>query len=576
MINIFKHFSRRRFSSAEIDPEDIFIDSSNLPDFDTHQFQGRMERSLSRGVFIFISSVFIIFGLVLTGRLWFLGVHKGEAYAERSEKNRLHESDVFSNRGVIFDRNGVQLAWNSTPAPENEFALRSYATSSGVAHVVGYVKYPVKDSAGIFFRKNFLGEDGVENIFNEKLSGENGVKIVETDALGRKQSESVARLPVDGENISLSLDARLSDAFYTAMRNTSEERGFTGGSAVMMDVVSGEVIVMANFPEYDSNLVTEGKKEVVVGYQNDARTPFLNRAVAGLYTPGSIIKPIVALGALQEKIISPSKEILSTGSISIQNPYFPDKSTVFNDWKAHGWVDMRKALAVSSDVYFYEIGGGYEDQLGLGVARIEKYLRMFGLGSATGFALPHEKDGLIPNPVWKESAFDGDPWRVGDTYNISIGQYGMQITPLQAASFTAALANGGKVLTPTLLAMTNKTSEANKTSEKNVQTPQNIPIDAENFEIVREGMRRAVTEGTASGLNVDFVEVAGKTGTAELGSRKQFVNSWSVGFFPYQNPRYAFAVVMEKGPHTNTIGATYVVRTTLDWMAIHAPEYFQN
>lgn len=557
--------------SSEIDPDEIFLDSSNLPQFDTHQFQGRIEKPLSPGVFIFLSSIFFIFGAVLIGRLWFLGVHKGQAYAERSEKNHLNESDVFSNRGVIFDRNGVPMAWNSTPEPENEFALRSYASSSGISHIVGYVKYPVKDSSGIFFRKNFLGEDGVENIFNEKLSGQNGVKIVETDALGRVQSESVARLPVDGENVTLTIDAHLSDVFYNAMESTASDRGFTGGSAVLMDVTNGEMIVLANYPEYDSNLVTKGDKSVVNGYQNDSRTPFLNRAISGLYTPGSIIKPIIAIGALQENIINPNKEILSTGSISIPNPYFPDKATVFNDWKAHGLVDMRRALAVSSDVYFYEIGGGFEDQIGLGIARIEKYFRLFGLGANTGFALPHEKDGLIPNPTWKESVFDGDPWRVGDTYNVSIGQYGLQITPLQAARFVSAVASNGKLVTPRLVASPSETgSNSNSDSDSELSY-----IDPKYFDIVHEGMRQAVTEGTAAGLNVGFVEVAGKTGTAELGSRKQFVNSWSVGFFPYENPRYAFAVVMEKGPHTNTIGATFVVRQVLDWMAVHAPEYFE-
>jgi len=432
-----------------------------------------------------------------------------------------------------------------------------------VAHLLGYVKYPVKDSSGIFFRKVFIGEDGVEKIANEKLSGDNGVKIVETDAVGHIQSESVARDPVDGENVTLTIDSNLSAEFYDSMKTIALEHGFTGGSAVLVDVTSGEVLVMANYPEYDPNIITDGDNSAIVSYQNDARTPFLNRAIAGLYTPGSIIKPIVAMGVLEEDLINPNEQILASGSISISNPYFPDKKTVFNDWKVHGWVDMRKAIAVSSDVYFYEVGGGFENQPGLGIARIEKYLRMFGLGESSNFVLPNEKQGVIPNEAWKEAAFDGDPWRVGDTYNVSIGQYGLQITPLQAARFVSAIANNGKLFTPKLFI---------DGTDAQFST---IFAEQKNFDVIREGMRQAVTEGTAIGLNVDFVKIAGKTGTAELGSRKQFVNSWSVGFFPYENPRYAFAVVMEKGPHTNQIGATAVMRRTVDWMHINTPEYFK-
>lgn len=585
-MNVLKNFLRRMFNVrsrrhplSEIHPDEIFLDSSNLPQFDTYQFQGRIEKPLSRNTFISISVIFSICALVFVSRLWFLGVYKGEAYALRSERNRLDESEIFSNRGVIFDRNGVPLAFNTIPPQEleaggkdnidnkenNDFALRSYATTSGIAHVVGYVKYPTKDRSGIYFRKNFLGEDGVEKIFNERLSGKNGVKIIETDALGNIHSESTSRQPQDGENITLTVDARLSDAFYTAMKKTAAERGFSGGAAVVMDIQNGDLIVLANYPEYDPKLVTEGDTSTFTAYQKDSRTPFLNRAVAGLYTPGSIIKPIVALAALKEGIIDPSRQILSTGSISIPNPYVPDKPTVFNDWKAHGLVDMRKAIAVSSDVYFYEVGGGFEGRAGLGIGRIEKYLRLFGFGEPTGIILPHEKSGTIPNPTWKEEVFNGDPWRVGDTYNVSIGQYGLQITPVQAVHFTAMIANNGKIVSPRLV------------SDSDTRSPEPlasfIDIEKKYFDIVHEGMRLAVTEGTAAGLNIPQVEIAAKTGTAELGISKQLVNSWSVGFWPYRNPKYAFAVVMERGPHSNTVGATYVVRQVFDWMSIHTPEY---
>lgn len=562
LTRLFGTHARRWRAISEIDPDEIFLDSTNLPDFDVHQFQGRLEQPLSRHTGAILGIAFLLCALIFVGRLWELGIHEGEAYAARSERNRLHESDVFANRGVIFDRNRTPLAFNTIPAPDKEFSLRGYATSSGVAHVVGYLKYPVKDSSGIYYRKNFIGQDGAEALFNDVLSGTNGVKIVETNALGEVQSESTSRAPRDGTNVSLTIDARLSDAFYQNIKATALDRGFSGGAAVMMDVNTGAILALVSYPEYDPAVVSGGDPAALAEYRNDKRTPFLDRVVSGLYTPGSIIKPIMALAALQEKIIDPRTQIMSTGSISLANPYFPDKKSVFRDWKAHGLVDMRRAIAVSSDVYFYEIGGGFEDQKGLGVTRIEQYLRMFGLGTKTGIVLDGEKEGIIPNPTWKEKVFDGDPWRVGDTYNLSIGQYGLQITPLQAVRFVAAVANRGVLVTPTLVA-TEKTGDTQK-----------IPINDEYFDIAHEGMYDAVHDGgTAAGLNIPQVKVAGKTGTAELGALKQFVNSWSVGFFPYDKPRYAFVVIMERGPHTNTIGATYVMRQTLDWMVANTPEY---
>ena len=162
---------------------------------------------------------------------------------------------------------------------------------------------------------------------------------------------------------------------------------------------------------------------MINGYINNKNKPFINRAISGLYAPGSVVKPFVALAALSEGIISPEKKIFSAGQISIPNPFFPDKKTIFKDWKAHGWVDMRQALAVSSDVYFYEIGGGFEDVKGLGINKIYEYAKKFGLGEKTGIDLLGEAEGTVPSPAVKEKNNPADPlWRVGDTYISAIGQ----------------------------------------------------------------------------------------------------------------------------------------------------------
>jgi penicillin-binding protein 2 len=569
MTNLFRKLRRARRkigrqNTKAIDPDEIFLDSSNLPHFDTHHFEGRIEKPISTRTIVILSVFFIVIAGVFSGRLWILQIKRGEAYSVRSESNRLRFSDIFANRGVIFDRNGFILASNKENTVDAEFAMRTYSTTTGIGSLIGYLKYPTKDAHGFYYRKSFEGQDGVESNFSDELSGVNGLKVIETDAHGEIQSESVTRVPEDGNNITLSIDSKLQSKLYEIIKDTASERQFGGGVAVIMDVRNGELLSLVSFPEYSSQAMTDGDSEKIKKYLNDSNKPFLNRAVSGLYTPGSIIKPILALAALEEKVIDPKTQILSTGSISLPNPYFPDKKSVFMDWKAHGYVDMRKAIAVSSDVYFYEIGGGFENQKGLGIDRIEKYVRAFGLGKATGINLPNEQGGVIPTPEWKEKAFPGDPWRIGNTYHSSIGQYGFQITPLQIARYVAAIANYGTLFTPTLIH-----GERGASSEK-------LNFAKENFEIVHEGMRQAVTEGTAAGLNIPSVEVAAKTGTAELGTQKKLVNSWSVGFFPYKNPHYAFAVLMERGPSQNQIGATYVMRQFLDWLSIYKPEYLKE
>jgi penicillin-binding protein 2 len=180
---------------------------------------------------------------------------------------------------------------------------------------------------------------------------------------------------------------------------------------------------------------------------------------------------------------------------------------------------------------------------------------MFGMGKKTNINMPGETAGNIPNPAWKEKNFPGDPWRIGDTYNTAIGQYGVQVTPLQMVRGIAAIANNGRMITPTVL----KTDDVQKGSP--------IDISKENFTIIHEAMRLTVTEGTGTVLNTPAVMVAAKTGTAQVGIAKQFMNSWSVGFFPYEHPKYAFVVLVERGPKSNTIGASHVMRTVLDYIS---------
>jgi len=568
MFGIFKRTINKwkRKDIYDIDPDSIFLDSKNLPDFNTHQFEGRLEKPISKRIFSIFSSACLLVSVIFLLKFWSLQIVHGEEYRYKSENNKLRQILLVAPRGTIYSREGVQLAFNKIEENENDFSLRKYVERLGFSHLLGFVKYPAKDNAGFYYEEEFLPKDAAELYLNEALAGKNGLKLIETSVDGEVVSQNVIESPIGGEDITLSIDARVQEELYKNIAELSGSVGFQGGASIIMDVHSGEILALASFPEYDSNIMTDGSDtQRIDGYFKDSNNPFLNRVISGLYTPGSIVKPFLAFAALEEGVISPEKEIVSTGQLVLPNPYFPDQPSIFKDWKAHGAVNMRRALAVSSDVYFYEIGGGFGDQKGLGILNIKKYLEMFGFSKKTGFDTEKEETGVIPDPEWKEKVFDGEVWRIGDTYHTAIGQYGMQVTPLQTVRAVSAIANGGYLVTPSIIF----------TSTSSPQTGEKIKGDPTNFQIIREGMRMSTTEGTALGLNMRAVKIAGKTGTAELGARKQFVNSWVMGFFPYDNPKYAFATVMEKGPVHNLTGATYVMRKTFDWMAVNMPEYFE-
>ena len=556
---------KRTKRTAEINPEEIFLDASNLPAYEAGRLEGRITQPIGRRSFLPLLLVLcVVFGgtVLRSGQLM---VVEGASYRELSEGNRLGYTRIPAERGVVYDRNGTRLAWN---VPHLEAGIdtpyheRRYHVATGTSHLLGYVRMPARDANGVYFREGIEGVAGVELAFDELLRGVDGRKIVETDARMEVVSEGWVERPLPGSALTLTIDARLNEALHGFIAALAQDVPFRGGAGVVMDVESGEVLALTSVPEYDPSALVLGEAARIAEYANDERTPYLNRVFAGQYTPGSIVKPFMASAALEEGIVEPSKRFLSTGALRLANPYHAGQYTAFTDWRAHGMVDLTRALAVSSNVYFYYIGGGFGEQEGLGISRIEEYMRLFGFGGPTGIALAGEANGVVPSPAWKAGVFPNDPdWRIGNTYHTAIGQYGFQVTPLQAVRGIAAIANGGTLLTPRI--------ETDHTQ----YGAREIGIAPEHLAAVRAGMREAVVDGTARGLNVSYVNVAGKTGTAELGYDKEYVHSWAVGFYPYEDPKYAFAVLMERGPRTNLIGGTYVMRQFLDWMHREVPEY---
>lgn len=562
------HINHKRIK-RDIAPDEIFLDSKNLPEFNTQQFEGRLEKAIPKRSIFFLGTFFFLCGCIFVYQLGNLQILKGEAYFKKSENNTLQRQPIFADRGLIYDRNEVLLSWNAWGKEDlNKFSspVRTYIDDEGFSLLLGYVTSPARDSSGRYWQDTFIGKDGIEKFYNSILTGKNGVRITETDVKGVVQSENIVTPPTAGENIILSLDSRIQKKMYESISNMSQNASFSGGAGVLMDINTGEILAMTSYPEYSSNVLSKGDdKKIISGYFSDKRKVFLNRPVSGLYTPGSIVKPFLGYGALEENVITPFKQILSNGSISIPNPYFPDKKSIFKDHGSFGYVDMKKAIAVSSDVYFYQIGGGFESQKGLGIANIDKYAKVFGLADKTGIDLGGEKGGIIPTPEWKSVTFKGDAWRVGDTYNTSIGQYGFQVTPLSMTRAVAGIASNGLMPTPHL-------RRDDKSFESKVSS---IPIDMTKMKVIHDGMRMAVTEGTAVALNLPSVKVAAKSGTAQVGFGNTNTNSWIVGFFPYENPRYSFAILMERGPKAASGNATRVMSEVVDYMSLYTPEYLK-
>lgn len=564
-----KFHINHKYIKRDIAPDEIFLDSKNLPDFNTQQFEGRLEKAIPKKSIFTLGLFFLSCALIFVYQLGKLQIVKGEAYFKKSENNTLMKQPIFADRGLIYDRNDVLLAWNAWDKNDlNKFSspIRTYVSDPGFSLLLGYVSSPAKDSSGKYWQDSFIGKDGVEKTYNTNLTGKNGVRITETDVKGTIQSENIVSKAVPGENIKLSIDSRIQKKMYDSIVNMTKNASFSGGAGVLMDIKTGEVLAITSYPEYSSNVLSKGEdKKTISEYFSDKRKVFLNRPVSGLYTPGSIVKPFLGYAALVENVISPTKQILSNGSISIPNPYFPDKKSVFKDHGSFGYVDMRKAIAVSSDVFFYEVGGGFESQKGLGIANIDKYARLFGISDKTGVDISSEKNGIIPTPEWKLKTFKGDVWRIGDTYNTAIGQYGFQVTPLSMARAVAGIASMGTIPTPHLR-LGDKTFESKVTK---------ISIDLNKMKVIHEGMRMAVTEGTATALNLQSVKVAAKSGTAQIGLGNTNTNSWIVGFFPYENPKYSFAILMERGPKEASGNATRVMSEVVDFMSVYTPEYFK-
>jgi len=474
----------------------------------------------------------------------------------------LEHAKLIALETKIGDLPGIEIKQN---------LAREYIDGKMFSNIIGYTgkvsPEELRNNAGSYSAYDYSGKDGVEKIYEDVLRRNSGEIRIERDASGNVISQQIISAPKSGDSLVLWLDAELQKKIIKELEKILEKTGSKKAMAVALDPNSGGVLALANIPGFDNNLFSKGTdSKALSGLLSDPQEPLFNRAIKGLYPSGSTIKPLISIAALEEKIISPNKEIYCGGGIAVPNRYNPKIVYIYKDNNTHGWTSIRKAIAESCNVFFFTIGGGYGDQKGLGPSLIKKYLELFGWGNKTGIDLPGESAGLIPSPDWKKQV-KKESWWDGDTYNLSIGQGNFSITPLQVATAFVAIANKGTLYKP-LVVKEIIDSEKKVVKEIESKIIRKNFFSQKNIEIVREGMRDAVTgEGAQHASSVILrdlpIEVAAKTGTAETSLPNHYHN-WVTVFAPYDNPQIVLTVMIENVPGVQA-AALPVAKEVLNW-----------
>ena len=429
--------------------------------------------------------------------------------------------------------------------------VRRYRFGSVGAHVLGYVGRHdmASEEQGLFhyYQPEMEGKYGVEAVFDDLLEGEPGGQLIRVDASGFKHHERLEREPRRGTDLYLAIDIELQRLADLLLKN---ERG----ACVVLDPRNGDVLALASAPSFNPNhfyprISTAAWRQLNTGQDK----PLFNRAVAGMYPPGSTFKPMVAIAALENKQATRGTRFSCPG-------YFQLGDARFRCWlrTGHGSIDMREAIEQSCNTYFCELG------LACGYDRVYHMADAVGFGRRTGIRLHPDRSGLLPDNTWKVQHFN-DRWRSGDTCNVSIGQGALLATPLQMAMYTATIANGGTVYRPRLLA--GRRHASGEVRNEMNWSPQTMAV-------VRGAMRDVIHAPTGTGKRalVEGVELAGKTGTAEYGpasARRKY--TWMIVFGPFDAPRFAAAMVIEDGESGGRTVAPRMRRLMAGAMGIALP-----
>lgn len=617
---MFYKSKKNRLSDSEIKFDEVVPDN-----------MGRIavERPIGTRPFVFIIITFLFFVAVGVLRIGYLSILLNGVYKNRAEANVNKIVIEPAERGIIVDRYGKPMVQNkpsltavikiSELVKNNEFDKLSAAVSEiGIsnddfsalfsnkdlekidtiilkkdisnqdaiflnglnlksiivqndtkrffepefAHIVGYTGLPSKTD--VEHKKlnyvDVVGKTNLEALYDDTLRGTDGQTIIYRNVKGDNLGERSFSNPKIGNELKTTIDADLQRVFYDYLNKALHGEGAVG---LAIDPRNGEIISLVSLPSFGSqemaSALTDGKK------------PLFNRAISGLYNPASTIKTIVGTAAINEDVIKPTEMVFSKGYLDIPNKYNPDSPTRFVDWRANGWVDIHSALAKSSNIYFYAVGGGlqYNKDLfmgassmlkGLGVTKLREYFSIFGLDKKTGVELTGENSGHIPSPEEKKVR-TGTDWTIGDTYNISIGQGDLAVTPLELLRGIISIVNGGYLYNLTLI--------ANKAPLIAADNSRLSKAMAE----VRQGMSDAVTKdyGSANMLNALPIKVIGKTGSAQVFSKKK-TNAFTVACGPYpytNNDKPICVLVLVENAKTGGLNAVPVVYNVFKWYAVN-------
>lgn len=437
---------------------------------------------------------------------------------------------------------------------------RQYVDGHQFSSVMGYIgKVNKEDLNDDYYRPtDVIGRLGVELQYEELLRGEHG-KIF----FSKNSEEKLNIDPVPGRNLVLNIDfdlqKKLYNEFYAALVQANLQRG----AAIIQNPSNGQVLAMVSFPTYDNNLFAAGLSEK--SYKNlfeSKSRPLFNRVVSGLYNPGSTIKPFMGLMTLQENIFTPKDVIRDCVRLVVPNPFDPDSPSIFKNWREDtGLFNLRRAIAESCNVYFFIAGGGFGNIQGLGIERIAKYLVSSWADKILGIDLPGEVKGFVPTPDWKQKD-RGEPWYQGDTYNVSIGQGDLLVTPLWLNSYISGVANGGTVYRPQILQRTVDDKKNDIDIFPKEQLLQ-LPFSSETLAEVKRDMEETVISGTAKLLQNLPVKSGAKTGTAEV-IKGRSVNALFTAFAPFDNPEIAVTILVE-GAASNQGVAIVIADQVMKW-----------
>jgi len=454
---------------------------------------------------------------------------------------------------------------------ENDFK-RQYPESNIFSHIIGYVgpidKNNFKDNSSLSLN-DIVGKSGLEAYYDNELRGQDGESISYRNVKGEVLDNKLLNQPAPGYQLRTTIDAKLQSYFSNRLKQSLDNLGSSAGVGIVMNPQNGEILALISLPSFDNNKI---QPEILT----DSSKPLFNRAVSGVYTPGSTIKPLVAFAALEEKVIKPEQEIFSAGYLEIPNPYYPDQPSRFLDWRANGWVNLYSAIARSCNIYFYSVGGGLPSNAepkgilhgiqnidGLGINRLKEYWQKFGLGKKTGIDLPSENEGSLPDSQTKKKN-KGEIWRIGDTYNVSIGQGDLLLTPIQLINYISAFANGGKIYQPFIVKKI--ISEDGKIiKEVSPKVINDYSSNINNIKEVQKGMADTVRKsyGTAYLLSDLPLTVAAKTGTSQIQSNTK-INAFFVGYAPVENPQIAILVLVENAKE-GSLNAVPIAKDVLNW-----------